>query len=148
MTAPILYPNENADGARRQSSIDQFRGFLSVWKQGGWAPVVFDQLDGITCETVKTHPIVIDLTEDSLGYVYPEGKCVYFSDKYIYFDKEGVEQKLLPACFGGEGEWYDSYIKSSSFVVFDDASAGVHNEKRLRVGLDYVKCKETLPFVD
>lgn len=148
MNRQILYPNENSDGARRQSSMDQFHGFLSAWKQGGWVPVIFDQLDGITCETVKTHPVAIDLIGDSLGYVYPEAHCAYIRDKFIYFDKEGVEQKLLPACFGGEGEWYDSYYKGNSFVNFDGSSLGTHNELHLRTGLDYVKCKNTLPFVD
>lgn len=144
----ILYPVNDAQ-VHRHSSIDQFKGFLSTWKQGGWAPIVFDQLDGITCETVKTHPVVISFEETPIGYVYPEGKCVYSSDRFVYFDKEGVEQRVLPSMFGGNGELYETFVNSNSFINFDDdTSLGVHNETPLRVGLDYVLASETLPPVE
>lgn len=143
----ILYPDE-APMVKRHSSIDQFREYLSVMVKGGWAPIVFDQLDGITCETVKSHPVVIAFGDD-IGYVFPESHCAYTSDKFVYFDKEGVEQRLLPSCFGGAGEFYDVFIKSNSFVNFDGpdggSSAGVHQTKVLRTGLDYVLSDETLP---
>lgn len=58
MAFDILYPVEDAQ-VHRHSSIDQFKGFLSAYIKGGWAPIVFDQLDGITCEEVKTHPVAI-----------------------------------------------------------------------------------------
>lgn len=146
MAFDILYPVEDAQ-VRRYSSIDQFGQFVSAWKQGGWAPIVFDQLDGITCDEIKTHPVIIEWS--GLGYVFPEGRCTYSSDHFIYVDKQGVEQKLLPECMGGKGEFYDYYVNKSSFVNFDnDASLGVHNTKRLRVGLDYVIANETLPPVD
>lgn len=147
MSYPILYPDE-CPTVNRHSSIDQFDGFLSVWKQGGWAPIVFDQIDGITCETIKTHPVVISFGEN-IGYVFPEAKCSYASDKFIYFDKEGVEQRVLPSIFGGNGEMYDTFIKSNAFVNFDDGSSlGIHNETPLRVGLDYVLADESLPPVE
>lgn len=146
----ILYPDEHPT-VHRHSSIDQFGDFLSVWKQGGWAPIVFDQLDGITCDEIKTHPVIISWGDD-LGYVYPEKHCTYASDKFIYFDKEGVEQRLLPACFGGGGEMYDKYLCENAFINFDGDgdgnSLGTHNETTLRVGLDYVSCDETLPAVE
>ena len=146
MAFDILYPVEDAQ-VRRYSSIDQFGQFVSAWKQGGWAPIVFDQLDGITCDEIKTHPVIIEWS--GLGYVFPEGRCTYSSDHFIYVDKQGVEQKLLPECMGGKGEFYDYYVNKSSFVNFDnDASLGVHNTKRLRVGLDYVIANETLPPAD
>lgn len=146
MAYPILYPTNDAQ-VHRHSSIDQFRGFLSTMKKGGWAPIVFDQLDGITCETIKSHPIIISFGDD-IGYVFPEAHCTYTSDKFVYFDKEGVEQRPLPSCFGEGGLFYDFYIKSNSFVNFDDdTSVGTHNEIRLRTGLDYVLADETLPAV-
>lgn len=149
--AEMLYPDGN-ESVKRRSSIDQFSGFLSVWKQGGWAPVVFDQLDGITCERIESHPVVIDLYGDSLGYVFPEAHCTYASDKFIYADQEGVEQRLLPACFGGKGEWYDTYVRKNSFIGFDGpdggSSLGVHNQATLRVGASYVTADETLPAVN
>ena len=143
----ILYPDEH-DQVHRHSSIDQFRGFLSTMVKGGWAPIVFDQLDGINCETVISHPVIISFGGD-VGYVFPEAHCTYASDHFVYFDKEGVEKKLLPECFGGGGEFYDTFIKSNSFINFsDDSSVGVHNEKRFRTGLDYVIADNNLPAVD
>ena len=143
----ILYPDEH-EQVHRHSSIDQFRGFLSTMVKGGWAPIVFDQLDGINCETIISHPVVISFGGD-VGYVFPEAHCTYASDHFVYFDKEGVEQKLLPECFGGGGEFYDTFIKSNSFVNFDDdSSVGVHNTKKLRTGLSYVLADENLPAID
>lgn len=143
----ILYPDEH-DQVHRHSSIDQFRGFLSTMVKGGWAPIVFDQLDGINCETIISHPVIISFGGD-VGYVFPEAHCTYASDHFVYFDKEGVEKKLLPECFGGGGELYDAFVKSNSFVNFDDdSSVGTHNTKTLRTGLSYVLADENLPAVD
>lgn len=147
MAFDILYPVNDAQ-VHRHSSIDQFRGFLSTMVKGGWAPIVFDQLDGINCETIVSHPVIIGFGGD-VGYVFPEAHCTYASDHFVCFDKEGVEQKLLPECFGGGGELYDTFIKSNSFVNFDnDSSVGVHNTKTLRTGLSYVLADENLPAVD
>lgn len=143
----ILYADEH-EQYRRYSSIDQFRGFLSTYKKGGWSPIVFDQLDGIDCKKAYTHPVIISMGDD-IGYIFPEAHCTYSSDKFVYFDKEGVEQKLLSECFGGGGEFYDTFIKSNTFVNFDnDSSLGVHNRTTLRTGLDYVLADETLPSVE
>lgn len=146
MAFPILYPEDRSE-VHRHSSIDQFRGFLSVMKQGGWTPIVFDQLDGINCETIHSHPVIISFGND-IGYIFPEAHCTYASEKFVYFDKEGVEQRLLPECFGEGGEFYGEFIKSFSFVNFDDASVGTYNKKHLRTGLSYVLADETLPAVD
>lgn len=147
MAFPILYPEDRSE-VKRHSSIDQFKGFLSVMKQGGWAPIVFDQLDGITCETIHSHPVIISFGND-IGYIFPEAHCTYASEKFVYFDKEGVEQRLLPECFGEGGEFYGEFIKSFSFVNFDDdTSVGTFNKNRLRTGLSYVLADETLPAVD
>lgn len=147
MAFDILYPVDDAQ-VHRHSSIDQFKGFFSTWKQGGWAPIVFDQLDGINCETIISHPVIISFGDD-IGYVFPEAHCTYASDKFIYFDKNGVEQKLLPECFGGGGELYDKFVKSNSFINYDDGSSlGIHNTKTTRTGLSYVLADETLPPVE
>lgn len=141
-----LYPDESPQ-VHRRSSIDQFGGYLSTYRQGGWAPIVFDKLDGIgTCSGIKSHPVVI--TWDPIGYTFPEAHCTYTHDTFIYVDKEGVEQKPLPSCFGGSGEFYEEFIRSNSFINFDDSSLGVHNETTTRVGLDYVLADETLPATD
>lgn len=143
-----LYPDESNEQVHRHSSIDQFRGFLSTMVKGGWAPIVFDQLDGINCETIMSHPVIISFGGD-VGYIFPEAHCSYASDHFVYFDKEGVEQKLLPECFGGGGEFYDTFVKSNTFVNFDDdSSTGVHNTKTTRTGLSYVLADKNLPAVD
>ena len=50
---------------------------------------------------------------------------------------------------GGGGELYDVYIKSNSFIDFDDdSSVGTHSLLRLRTGLDYVIADKNLPAVD
>lgn len=142
----ILYATNDAQ-VHRHSSLDQFKdGFLSAWVKNGWAPIVFDQLDGIgECSGIKSHPVAISFGDD-LGYTFPEGKCTYFSDHFIVTDKQGVEQKVLPECFG-EG-FYETYIDKHSFTNFDDGSSlGIHQAKTLRVGLSYVKADETLPAV-
>lgn len=142
-----LYPDESNEQVFRHSSIEQFKGFLSVMVKGGWTPIVFDQLDGIKCETIFSHPVIISFGDD-IGYIFPEAHCTYASDHFVCFDKEGVEQKLLPECFGEGGEFYDTFIKSNTFVNFsNDASVGSHNKKHLRTGLSYVLAKESLPPV-
>ena len=149
MAFPILYAEEK-EQVHRHSSINQFKdGFLSAWKQGGWAPILFDQLDSIgECSGVKSHPVIVSFGND-LGYIYPEKKCTYVSDRFIFFDKQGVEQRVLPECFGGKGEFYESWTDSSAFVNYDnDSSMGVHNKTTLRVGLAYAKADETLPPAD
>lgn len=147
MSRPMLYPDEKPM-VKRHSSIDQFRDFLSVMKKGGWAPIVFDQLDGIVCETIKSHPVVISFGDD-IGYVFPEAHCSYTSDKFVYFDKNGVEHKLLPECMGGKGEFYELFVKSNLFVNFDnDTSVGTSSVNRLRVGLDMVLAENNLPPVE
>lgn len=146
MAFPILYPTDDAQ-VHRHSSIDQFEGFLSVMIKGGWTPIVFDQLDGINCETIKHHPVIISFSND-IGYIFPEAHCSYTSDKFVYFDKSGVEKRVLPPCFGEGGELYDVFIKSNSFINFDNGSVGSHNVKHLRTGLSYVLADETLPPAD
>lgn len=145
--AEMLYPEEDLQ-VERHSSIDQFKGFLSVYKKGGWAPIVFDQLDGISCETVKTHPVVISFGGD-LGYVYPEAHCTYVSDHYVTVDKYGVETAVLPKEFGGAGEFYEYRVNKRAFVNFDSGdSLGVRNSVTTRTGLSYVRAAETLPAVE
>lgn len=147
MAFPILYAEEK-EQIHRYSSIDQFKdGFISAWKQGGWAPILFDQLDSIgECSGIKSHPVIVSFGKD-LGYIFPEKKCTYVSDRFIYFDKQGVEQKVLPECFG-EG-FYDKWVDANIFVNFDsNNSVGTHSETTLRVGLAYVKADETLPPAD
>lgn len=147
MIRGMLYPDESPQVFRR-SSIDQYKGFFAVEKKGGWAPVIFDQLDGINCETIYAHPVVISFVDD-IGYHFSDAECSYASDHFVYFDKDGVEESLLPECMGGGGESYVKFIEEYSFVNFDlNSSLGSHNENRLRVGMSYVLADKTLPADD
>lgn len=147
MARATLYADESHQ-VERKSSINQYGGFFSVKCQGGWTPILFDQLDGINCQTVNSHPVVLSLTDDDIGYHYADAKCSYASEKFLYFDKYGVEQVPLPNCVGGSGEMYERFINEYSFINFDRNSLGLYNRKTLRVGLDYVQAKDTLPAVD
>ena len=142
--AETLYADE-CPQVKISSSIDQFKEYVSAWKQGGLAPIVFDQLDYIgDCSGVHSHPVAITFGDNE--YVYPEGRCVYFSDKFVYTDKEGVEHRLLPECMGGKGEMYETFISSNNFINFDDnTSLGIRSKAALRVGLSMVRAKESLP---
>lgn len=142
-----LLPSERPY-VHRQSSIDQFKGYISVYKKGGWAPLVFDQLDGIICGEVKTHPVILSWGDD-IGYIFPEGHCSYASDKFIIMDKYGVEEKVLPPCFGKGGEFYQEFVNANAFINFNPRnSLGVHNVKHLRTGLSMVLAEDTLPAKD
>lgn len=142
--AGILYPDEHPK-VNRHSSIDQFNGYLSTYDQGGPIPIVFDQIDGITCETVKSQPVIISYGDD-VGYTFPEAHCHYASETFVYFDEEGVEQKPLPSCFGEGGLFYEYYTNKNTFINDDnDSSIGTYNRYELRTGLDYVICDESLP---
>lgn len=145
--AEILYADEKPQ-VKTHSSIDQFKDYIHVVKQGGPAPIVFDQIDYIgECSGIHSHPVVISFSDNE--YVYPEGRCVYFSDKFVYVDANGVEHKQLPECFGGEGELYPTFIDANAFINFDnDSSLGLHQAKTLRVGLNYTRCNESLPPVE
>lgn len=144
MALPTIYPDEKRRVVRH-SSLDQYKGFLSVVTRGGYTPIVFDQIDGINCETVLSHPVVISFGDD-IGYHFSDRECSYISDKYIYFDKEGVEQSLLPEEQGGKGEFYLKYVRENAFINFDtDDAVGVRNRKNLRIGTDYVLAADTLP---
>lgn len=146
MSFPLLKSSDDSN-FKLNSSIDQFKGFLSVWTRGGYTPIVFDSLDGITCETVHTHPIIISYN-DELGYKFSDAECTYASDLYVYYDHQGVEEYKLPEWFGGSGEFYDKFVKSNSFVNFEHDSLGVHNDKSLRVGTSYYTTNEILPPVE
>lgn len=143
----ILSPDESP-AVHRYSSIDQFKGyFVTTYERGGWVPIMFDSLDGITCEKVHSHRIAIT-GEGDIGYQYSDGECVYASDMYMYFDQQEKVLKPLPCYMGGEGEFYEPFRKSNSFLNGDDVSLGIHSTKRYRVGLSYVKADEFLPAVD
>lgn len=143
----MIYANEKPQ-VHWHSSIDQYKGYLSVVREGGYTPIVFDQLDGISCKAINTHPVVISFGND-VGYHFSDAECSYASDKYIYFDRETLEERPLPSIFGGSGEFYTAFVRDNVFINFDtDESVGVREEKRLRVGMSYALADKILPVAE
>lgn len=128
---------------KRYSSIYQHNNKLAVFKNNTWKPIVFDSIDGITCKYgVRTHPVVLALKDD-IGYTFPVGKDVFFTDKYIYRDHNETVLKVLPKWYG-EG-YYKDYVERDSFTQADNGLLAERNKYKLRVGLDYVLADVTLP---
>lgn len=143
----MIYANEKPD-VQWHSSVNQYKGFLSVITRGGYTPIVFDQLDGISCETVISHPVIISFGDD-IGYHFSDKECSYASDKFIYFDRAETQEVPLPKEFGGNGEFYIKFIRDNTFVNFDDDnSIGVHDVKKLRVGTNYALADKMLPVAE
>lgn len=140
MAYKVLEPNE-PHFTERKSSINQFDDFLAVEKGGVSIPIVFDKLDGISCNTVYSHPIALTLTP-YIGYAYPVIKRRYTSDIYVLAQKYGVETKVLPSWFGPG--FYQKKVNHDILVNTDGGALGVHNDYDLYVGTDYVISKKVL----
>lgn len=126
-----------------KSSISQARNSkLSVTNNlGQFFPIVFDKLDWIDCDKVKSHKIVVS-TSDELDYEYPVGECTYYTDEYVYIDEHGRELRTLPHWFG-EG-FFEAYVDRNTFVNFDREAFGTRNKQTLDVGKHYVVAAEDL----
>lgn len=126
-----------------KSSISQARGekMSTTNGIGQFFPLVWDYLDYIDCDRIKSHKIIVSTT-DELDYEYPVRECVYYTDEYVYVDETGKELRTLPHWFG-EG-FYQAYVDKHSFVNFDDQAFGIRNKQRLQTGLHYVEAVDTI----
>lgn len=141
----ILF-HEDERSVKAHSSIDQFRGFLSVEIGGAWTPIEYDYIDYIDCGKVVSHPVIVSLGDD-IGYYFQDGECTQAETMYPTFDREGVVLKELPECMG-EG-FYEAYEKHQEIANFDDGTAlGTRNVSKLRIGQDYFLADEILPADD
>ena len=148
----ILFPEEEKR-VRAKSSIDQYVGFISVYERGGWSPIEFDFIDYIKCVDcqggnkyeVATHPIIIEF-DDTIGYNFPIGECLYLTDEYPMFDQGRTELMPLPD-FMGDG-FYEAYRDSEEIINFDNAALGIRNNQRLKIGQDYYLGSDILPADD
>lgn len=142
----VEYLNDaDETNVHRHSSINQYKGFLSVKKGGVNVPLRFDSLDWINCEGIETHPVIVSGGDD-IGFNYPIGHYTYFTDTYIIMDRNKVIAKKLPAWYG-QG-WYEKSMRDKVFTNFDDRSLGMRNRTELYIGLDYVKADEMLDSAD
>lgn len=126
-----------------KSSISQARNSkLSTTNDlGQFFPVVWDNLDYIDCDRVKSHPVIVS-TVDELDYQYPVRECTYYTDEYVHVDEQGVELRALPHWFG-EG-FYQTYVDTSNYINFDSEAFGTRNRETLQSGLYYVESADKL----
>lgn len=137
---------------RAHSSIDQYQGFFAAYERGGETPIEFDYIDYIKCvgecgeKMVISHPAIIEYG-DGLGYNFPIDECEYTTDDYAMYDNEGLEIRVLPEEMG-EG-FYEAYEKSNAIINDGCNSAlGMRNNYKLKIGLDYYRTDEVLPYDD
>lgn len=139
----LLHSDQNS--VRAHSSIDQFRNFLSAEIDGVAVPIEYDFIDFISCDQIKSHPVIVD-NGTSVGYYFGTGEHSTVEDIYPMFDYEEHTKKPLPG-WAGDGE-YESYEQANAIVNFDDAGLGFHAEKTVQVGQDYLLADEFLPAQD
>lgn len=125
-----------------KSSIDQYKNFLSVFKQGGWIPISYDVLESITCDGVASHRAIMTDDENWNGYHYPIATCRKVRGKYLVTDKQGVELKDLP-CWQGKGQ-YEVWVDDHRITNADNEAVGTISKVKYRIGLDYYKAKKDL----
>ena len=128
-----------------KSSIDQYKNFLSVFKQGGWIPISYDVLESLTCDGAKSHKAIMTDDENWNGYHYPIAVCRKGRTNYLVTDKQGVELRDLP-CWQGKGK-YEQYVDECRVTNADNEAVGVANRVKYRIGLDYYLAKKTLPVI-
>lgn len=108
---------------------------------GGYLPIVSDKLDYINCDEVKSHRIIMSLT-DELDYQYPVDECIYWTDEYIYSDGTRTELRTLPH-WAGEG-FFQKYVDTNSFIISDKETLGTRNKQKVQIGLSYASARITL----
>lgn len=129
-----------------KSSINQYRNFLSVFRQGGWIPISYDVLESLTCDGATSHKAIMTDDKDWNGYHYPIATCHQLRGAYLTTDKKGVEMRDLPR-WQGEGQ-YGQYVDEQRITNADNEAVGVINNVKYRIGLDIYTCKKTLPAIE
>lgn len=137
-----ILPSYDAPTVRYKSSISQHKGPLAVMKKGEWCPISYDVLDFIDCETVRSHRAYVT-SGDDLGWHFPVGECILYTNEYVYHDNYITELRTLPEWFGAG--LYKATNASDAFINSDLEALGVVNKYRLRVGLNYAIADKTLP---
>lgn len=141
---PFIKSSDDHD-VRYYSSSNQHQNKLSVLVNNVWKPIVFDSVDYIDCDKVKSHKVCVTDKED-IGYVFPVAECVYTDDTYITHDHHATEYEVLNEWFG-EGV-YQVAVDKKAFVNFDNGALGIRNITKLRIGLSYALADNTLPAAE
>lgn len=136
-------PDASERRTRTKSSISQAKDSkLSVTNNiGQFFPIVFDVLDYIDCDRVKSHQTMVS-DSDELAYDREVKECNYYTDEYVYIDEHGSELRTLPH-WAGEG-FYQAAVDRNAFVNFDTESFGTRNKETVQIGKHYVEAVDTL----
>lgn len=129
-----------------KSSIDQYKNFLSVYRQGGWVPIAYDVLESIGCDGARTHRAIMTDDKDWGGYHYPVATCRRLRGKHLLTDHQGTELKDLPE-WQGEGK-YEDFVDELRITNADNEAVGTADQVSYKVGLNYYACKKTAPAVE
>lgn len=129
----ILEPVDNPQ-VKYHSSISQHKHTLCVMKKGEWCPIVFDSIDWIDCDSVKSH--LAGLTDEfNIGYDYPVKECQIKTVYPVYHDKNQTVRRALPEYYGSG--YYDEVLTGQAFINADNGALGSANDIKLRIGLNY-----------
>lgn len=144
--------DSDIESVSRKSSIAQYAEFIGVMYEGMFCPIVFDQLDGIMCGKVHSHPIMVYFGEWD-GYHYPVRHCNYTEKTILIGDDVGTDMHILPDQFGRGDCWHNNFYEeyhNHEGVIVDDYGvvAGFDDTHTNTVGLSYVKANDTLESVD
>lgn len=145
-------PDCDIEPVTRRSSIKQYEGFIGVYKDGMYLPLIFDQMDGIVCGEVRSHPIMI-YTGEWVGYNYPVNSYDVENQVGIIGRNTGTKIELLPPEFGRGDCWHNSFYErkydDQGFTIDDyGVATGFTHKQRHYVGLDYVTTDNELESVD
>lgn len=140
VTMSVLTASDANDVTYR-SSISQHENKLSVMKLGEWVPLSYDVLDYIDCDKVASHRAIVTDADD-IGYTFNVAEQKYYTDKYVYSDRQTTELRELPHWFG-EG-FYEAFVKDNPFINADNGSLGERMSITRRIGTAYALANETL----
>lgn len=140
----FLLASEIKDVAYK-SSINQHKNKLSVMQKGEWVPLSYDVLDYIDCDKVVSHKAIVT-DGDDIGYTFEVKEQCYYTDKYIYADREKVELREMPHWFG-EG-FYEAFVKDNPFINADNGALGTRTGITRRMGIAYALASKTLEGED
>lgn len=119
MTLDFLESTDD-EQINRYSSIDQFKGTLHIIKGGVYVPISFDVLDYIDCNKPHAHRAILGDHE----YLYAIGQCQSSVATLVLSDTG--DQDTVQA------------------VKADNDAIGVKNVECRKIGLDYVRAKDSL----
>lgn len=141
MVYPVLDPIDR-NRLERKSSLLHQSGLLGMWSGGQWVALVNNVITGVKCGRVSHTPRRIALSPDYVDYDFPVAECHYLSDLYLTGTHQGTETLPLPTWFGTG--FYERQVDEDIILEANQEALGLHTDKHLHIGLDYVLAKKSL----